>query len=120
VERSRKLVLLLAALLCLLSAPAALTKDPLLALPLVFLVSAGAMAGFPIFFALSQEISPRHSSLCVGILGSLAWIVIAVLHPPIGHLVDQIGTFAPVLIAVGSVPFIGAAIAFLWPEPRRS
>ena len=119
VERSRKLVLLGAALLCLLSAPAALSNEPLVALPLIFLVSIGSMAGFPILFALAQEVSPRHTSLCAGIFGSLAWIVIAVLHPPIGHLVDQIGTFSPALIAVGFVPLIGAAIGLLWPEPRR-
>jgi ACS family hexuronate transporter-like MFS transporter len=119
VERSRKMVLLGAALLCLYSVPAALINDPLVALPLIYLVSAGAMAGFPILFALAQEVSPRHTSLCVGIFGSLAWIVIAVLNPPIGYLVDQIGTFAPALIAAGSVPLVGAVIVFLWPEPRR-
>lgn len=117
VERSRKLVLLGAALLCLLSAPAALIDDPLVALPLIFLVSIGSMAGFPILFALAQEVSPRHTSLCAGIFGSLAWIVIAVLHPPIGQLVDRIGTFTPALIAVGCVPLFGAAIGFLWSEP---
>jgi ACS family hexuronate transporter-like MFS transporter len=119
VERSRKLVLLAAAFLCLLSAPAALTSDPRIALPLIFLVAMGSMAGFPILFALAQEVSPRHISLCAGIFGSLAWIVIAVLHPPIGKLVDRIGTFTPALIAAGSVPLVGAAIGFLWPEPAR-
>ncbi len=116
-ERWRKLVLLGAALLCLLSAPAALSNDPRVALPLIFLVSIGSMAGFPILFALAQEVSPRHTSLCVGIFGSLAWVVIAVLHPPIGKLVDRIGTFTPALIAAGSVPLVGAALGFLWPEP---
>jgi ACS family hexuronate transporter-like MFS transporter len=119
VERSRKLVLLGSALLCLLSTPAALFNEAWITLPLIFLVSVGAMAGFPILFALGQDISPAHTSLCVGICGSLAWIVIAVLHPPIGHLVDQIGTFAPALIAVGCIPLVGAAIGFLWPERRR-
>ena len=119
VERSRKMVLLGAALLCLHSVPAALCNDPWIALPLIYLVSIGSMAGFPIIFALGQEISPRHTSLCIGVGGSLAWIVIAVLHPPIGHLVDQIGTFTPALIAVGFIPLFGAAAGFLWPEPRR-
>ena len=49
----------------------------------------------------------------------LFWIIIAVLHPPIGKLVDHIGTFTPALIAAGSIPLVGAAIGFLWPEPRQ-
>lgn len=120
VERSRKLVMLGAAFLCLLSAPAALSNEPIVALPLIFLVSMGSMAGFPLLFALGQEISPRHTSLCVGIGGSLAWIVIAVLHPPIGLLVDRIGTFAPALICVGFIPLFGAGIGLLWPEPKQA
>jgi ACS family hexuronate transporter-like MFS transporter len=119
VERSRKIVLLGAALLCLLSTPAALIIEPVIALPLIFLVAVGSMAGFPILFALGQEISPRHTSLCVGILGSLAWIVIAILNPVIGHLVDRLGTFAPALIAAGAVPLIGATVGLLWPEPQQ-
>lgn len=114
VLRSRQLVLLAAACLCLLSTPAALIEERWLSLALIFIVSAGSMAGFPIFFALSQEVSPRHTSLCLGIFGSAAWLVIAVINPPIGRLVDHIGTFAPALVVVGCVPLVGAALAFLW------
>jgi ACS family hexuronate transporter-like MFS transporter len=117
VERSRKLVLLGASLLCLLSTPAALVGNPWLTLPLVFVVAAGSMAGFPIFFALSQAISPRHTSLCLGIFGCLAWLCITAMNRPVGRLADQMGTFAPSLIAVGFVPLVGAMILLLWPEP---
>src|SRR5262249_37043300 len=63
VPRSRSLVLLGGSLLCLLSTPAALLLDPWITVPLMYVVAAGSMAGFPIFFALSQDISPRHASL---------------------------------------------------------
>jgi len=123
VIRSRQLVLLGAALLCLLSTPAALLRhEPGLCLALIFVVSAGSMAGFPIFFALSQEVSPRHTSLCLGIFGCVAWLVIAAINPPVGWLVDKIGTFVPALIVVGCVPLVGAGICFLWrtePAPRE-
>jgi ACS family hexuronate transporter-like MFS transporter len=117
VERSRKIVLLGTALLCLLSAPAALAMTPWITLPLIFVVGAAAMGGLPLFFALSQEVSPRHTALCLGLCGSASWIAIAVLQPPIGALVDRIGTFAPSLIVIGFVPLLGALIGLLWPEP---
>jgi ACS family hexuronate transporter-like MFS transporter len=117
VLRSRQIVLLLAACLCLLSAPAALIGNtaPILTLSLIFVVSAGSMAGFPIFFALSQEVSPHHTSLCLGIFGSVAWLCIAILNPSIGRWVDFHGTFVEALIVVGCLPLVGAIIAFCWP-----
>src|SRR5262249_36538250 len=118
VERSRKIVLLGTALLCLLSTPAALAMTPWVTLPLLFVVGAASMGGFANIFALAQEISARHTSLCVGIFGSFAWLCIAVLQPPIGALVDHLGTFAPSLVAVGFIPLAGAGCAFLWPESR--
>jgi ACS family hexuronate transporter-like MFS transporter len=119
VPRSRSLVLLGGSLLCLLSTPAALLLDPWITVPLMFVVAAGSMAGFPIFFALAQDISPRHTSLFLGIFGCSAWLVLFVLHPPIGALVDRIGTFVPSLIAVGCVPLVGAIVCFFWPEPVK-
>jgi MFS transporter, ACS family, hexuronate transporter len=117
VERSRKIILLAAALLCTLSTPAALVLTPWLTLPLVFLVGMGAMGGFPIYFALNQETAPRQTALCLGVTGSLSLLSIGVLNPPIGQLVDRVGTFAPTLIVIGFVPLLGSLIALLWPEP---
>ena len=117
VERSRKIVLLITSLMCTLTLPAVLMMQPWLTLMLVLVVAAGAMGGFAIFFSLSQEISARHTSLCLGILGSTAWIIIAVLTPVVGKLADHLGTFGPSLIAIGFVPLVGALIALLWPEP---
>lgn len=116
VERSRKLVLLFSSLLCLLSTPAALFAQPWVTIPLILLVAVGAMGGFPIFFALNQETAPRQTALCLGVTGSLSLLSIAVLNPPIGWMVDRIGTFGPSLIAIGCVPLIGALIGLLWPE----
>jgi ACS family hexuronate transporter-like MFS transporter len=119
VERSRKFVLFGTALLCWLSAPAALALNPWITLPLLFVVGAAAMGGLPLFFALSQEISPRHTSLCLGLCGSASWVAIAVVQPSIGAWADDIGTFVPSLILVGFVPTIGAVIALFWPEPAN-
>jgi ACS family hexuronate transporter-like MFS transporter len=120
VERSRKIVLLGTASVCLLSAPAALAMTPWITLPLLFVVGAAAMGGLPLFFALTQEVSPRHPALCLGLCGSASWVVVAVLQPPIGALVDRVGTFAPSLIVIGFVPLLGALVGLLWPEPARA
>lgn len=117
VARSRKIVMIVTSLLCILSTPAALVMDAWITLPLILIVAAASMGGFPNLFALSQDISPRHTSLCLGIFGSLAWVIIAVLSPMIGKLVDAIGTFKPSLIVIGFVPLIGSIIALWWPEP---
>ena len=97
--------------------PGGAGDDPWITLPLLLVVGAATMGGLPLFFALSQEVSPRHTALCLGVCGSAAWVVIAVLQPPIGALVDRIGTFVPSLIVVGFVPLLGALVGLLWPEP---
>jgi len=116
VAHARKVVLLISALLCLLSIPAAMSTDLTIVLPLLFLIGIGAMGGFPIFFALNQETAPQQPALCLGVTGCISLVSIAVLNPPIGRLVDQTGTFGPSLMAVGCVPLIGALIGYLWPE----
>ncbi|MBY0522686.1 MAG: MFS transporter [Gemmataceae bacterium] len=119
VERSRKIVLVITSLMCTAALPAVLIVQPWLSLALVLVVAAGAMGGFAIFFSLSQEISARHTSLCLGILGSTAWIIIAILTPVVGRLADELGTFGPSMIAIGFVPLVGAMIGLLWPEPQQ-
>src|SRR5215510_3355366 len=105
-------------LLCLLSAQAELAMKRWIKLTLLFVVGAAAMGGLPLFFALSQEIEPRHTALCLGICGATSWVAIAVAQPPIGAWVDRIGTFVPSLIVISFVPLIGALVALLWPEPE--
>jgi len=117
VARSRKIVGVITALFCTLSLPAALIMEPRITLPLILLVSAGAMGGFVIFFSLSQAIAVQHTSLCLGILGSTAWIIIAVSTPYVGMLADRLGGFAPTLAVIGFVPLVGAIIGLWWPEP---
>jgi hypothetical protein len=106
-------------LLCLLGGPAAVIHNPWVSTPLIFLVAAGTMGGFSIFFTLAQDISPRHSALCSGVVGGSAWFLIAVLHPQVGKLADRIGTFVPIIIGVGFIPLLGALAMLAWPEPEK-
>jgi len=117
--RTHKLVLTTAALLCVLSTPAALVMDPVISVSLIVIVGAGSLGCFPIWLAMIQELSGRHTAVCIGFFGTTAWLVIAVSSPLIGHLVDSIGTFGPFLIVAGFVPLGGAVCALWWPEQRE-
>jgi ACS family hexuronate transporter-like MFS transporter len=122
VERARKVVMIGTSLLCLLSAPAARAGSPWVAIPLILVVAAGSMGGFANMFALGQEVSARHTAQCVGLIGALAWFLIAGLNPVIGRVVDWTHSFVPLLIVVGCVPLAGALLNLLWPErttPRQ-
>jgi ACS family hexuronate transporter-like MFS transporter len=119
VERSRKVMMFVTSVLCLLSAPAAFTHNLWVAVPLIFIAAAGSLGGFANMFALSQEISARHTAQCVGLIGALAWFLISGLNLVVGRVVDRIGTFVPVLLVVAIVPLIGAILGLLWPERPR-
>jgi ACS family hexuronate transporter-like MFS transporter len=119
VAKARKRVLLITALLSLASIPAGLLADTTAALPFILLLGVGTMGGFPIFFALTQEISPRHTSLCLGICGASAWMVVAFATPLAGVLADALGSLTPCMMAVGCVPIVGAAIGWMWPEAKK-
>jgi ACS family hexuronate transporter-like MFS transporter len=119
VERSRQTVLIGTSLLCLLSVPAAWSGNPWIMLPLIFVGAAGSMGGFPNLFALVQDVSPHHTARIVGLIGAVAWYLLAVMHPWVGWGVDQIGTFVPFLIAVGFVPLLGSLTSLFWPGRAR-
>lgn len=123
VVAARKTVMTVNALLGLAAIPAAiLFRSPGASLALLCVAGAASMGGFATFFSLSQEISPRHSAFCVGLLCSLAWFVFAVLQPVIGRIADVglgadgLGRFAPILFAAAVVPLVGAVAGWFWPE----
>jgi ACS family hexuronate transporter-like MFS transporter len=116
VARSRKIVSTGTSLLCLLAVPVAFKPATWLTVPLVLIVAAGAMGGFPNMFALAQETSLRHTAKVVGLTGSLPWLVLAVLNPIIGGLADETGTFAPSVMCIAFIPLLGSLIGWLWPE----
>lgn len=122
VEMSRKLVMLLLAVVILIATvPAAyLPKENLLPVKfaLFFVVAAAAMGGFAIFFSLAQDIVPRHTAKILGVCGCASWLVISGATMIVGSLVGP-GRYAEVFLAIGSVPLLAAAIGFFWPEPRR-
>ncbi|HAM70188.1 MAG TPA: hypothetical protein DCM86_00905 [Verrucomicrobiales bacterium] len=86
----------------------------------LLLVGAGALAVFPIYHALTQEISPRHQGKVTGVASLAAWGLGPPLQRGFGILVDRTGSFDLGFAIAGWLP-VGAMLALwlLWtPDPR--
>ena len=122
VERARKIIVLAAALVCLMALPALFNPGRWVLIPLYCIVGAGIMGVFAMFYSFVQDIDPAHTSKCLGIIGATVWFITARLHPLIGRFADhydtRIGKFAPLLLAAGSLPLVAALIAQTWPDKR--
>ena len=77
-------------------------------------VGFGCLGLFPIYYALTQEISPKHQGLITGVLGFSTWIVYALLQPPIGRLVDETKSYNIALFWISLVPLIACAALLFW------
>jgi ACS family hexuronate transporter-like MFS transporter len=122
VERARKLVVMVAALVCLAALPALFKPARWIVFPLYCTVGAGIMGVFAMFYSFVQDIVPGHTSKCLGLIGATVWFIVSRLHPLIGRFADThdtpIGKLAPILLAAGAVPLLAALFALTWPEKR--
>jgi ACS family hexuronate transporter-like MFS transporter len=99
-----------ASLSALTLAVAWLPRGPLL-LGMLLLVGAGALGAFPIYHALTQDISPRHQGKITGIASLAAW-AFSPAQKYFGRLVDRTGSFDLGLMIAGCLPLI--AFWILW------
>lgn len=124
VERARKIVLLFAALLCLLATPVLFSPGREIMIILYCLVGAGIMGVFAMFYTFVQDISPGHTSKCLGLIGAFVWFINSRLHPLVGHYADThthaIGKFAPMILVAGVLPLLAALFALTWPEKNEA
>jgi ACS family hexuronate transporter-like MFS transporter len=122
VERARKLVVLVASLVCLMALPALFSPGRWVMVPLYCIVGAGIMGVFAMFYSFVQDIIPGHTSKCLGLIGATVWFITSRLHPLIGRFADThdtaFGKFAPMLLAAGALPLLAALFALTWPEKR--
>ena len=75
------------------------------------LIGAGALGVFPIYHALTQDLSRKHQGLISGLGGVAAW-ALSPAQKYYGRLVDRTGSFDLGFAIVGCLPMI--AFAFLW------
>lgn len=89
-------------------------RGPML-VALLMLLGFGALGLFPIYYALSQDISARHQGKVTGTLSFTNAIYLALLIPLQGEMVDQLGSFSLALGVVGVAPLAGLiALACFW------
>lgn len=123
VERARKIIVLVAAVVCLVGAPAIFKPGRWVLVPLHCLVGAGIMGVFAMFYSFVQDIHPSHTSKCLGMIGATVWLIVSTLHEFIGDFADHsdtaIGKFTPWLLGAACVPLIAALIALAWPVKRE-
>jgi ACS family hexuronate transporter-like MFS transporter len=104
-DRSRKLVLIPSALLCVSGAGAFFVPTHILSLGLVSLALFGMMSWAANLSTAITEITPRqHVAVLYGITGAAGTLTAAITQPLIGHLVDSMGY---------KIPFVMAGTSFL-------
>lgn len=104
------------AAVCLLSTPAGLIGGSGWSLVLFYVVAAGAMGGFAIFFSLAQDVEPRQTVRVLGVCGATSWLVISGATLVVGRIAGP-ATYPYLFVAIGCVPLIAAAAVLGWPEP---
>jgi len=69
------------------------------------LVAAGSLSLFPVYYSLNQELSAKHQGKVGGLLSFCSWMILAVIHPKIGQLVQGDPSWRPwILTALGLAP----------------
>ncbi len=108
------------ALMTGLSVVAALMPASWTLLGILLVIAFGSLGQFPIYYALTQEITAKRMGNLSGLLGFVFWLVYAMVQTPIGRWIDHAGTYSHVTFIAGILPMIGfLALLGLWNPIRR-
>ena len=89
--------------------------DNRLAIALLGLMALGTAAFMANYFAFCQEVSARNTGFVVGVLGGLGNLFVAGFLPFAGYIKDVTGSFSPIFLLAGLLPFVGlGALLFGW------
>ncbi len=67
----------------------------------------GTAAFMANYFAFCQDVSSRHTGFIVGVLGGLGNLFVAGFLPFAGYVKDAFGSFGPIFVLAGLLPFVG-------------
>ncbi len=117
VHNSRRTVFLGGSLLAALSLAAAVLPTGPLLLVVLLVIAFGALAVFPIYYSLSQEISVRHQGKVTGLLGCTCWMSVAATQALVGNYVKATGSYTLAVALAGLLPLAGFVVLLLfWDE----
>ena len=89
--------------------------DNRLAIVLLGVMALGTAAFMANYFAFCQEVSTRNTGFVVGMLGGLGNLFVAGFLPFAGYVKDVTGSFSPIFLLAGLLPFVGlGALLFGW------
>jgi ACS family hexuronate transporter-like MFS transporter len=112
-SRARMTVVGLCTLLISSGAAMGWVRSDVAVIVLLGLMAMGTAAFMANFFAFAQEVSARHTGLVVGVLGGLGNLFAAGFLPVAGYVKDATGSFAPIFVLVGLLPFLGLGALLL-------
>lgn len=125
VHWSRVFVFLCAALLTTLSLVVAQLDKGWLLLTLLLVIGFAALAMFPVYYSLSQELTVRHQGKVTGTLGFCTWMASAVMHPIVGKWLDASeaatghADYSSAVAIAGLFPMLGViALLCFWGKDR--
>jgi ACS family hexuronate transporter-like MFS transporter len=87
-------------------------------LAVLLVVGAGALGVFPVYHALTQELSPLHQGKVTGLAGVAAW-ALSPVQTLFGRLIDRTGSFDVGFAVAGCLPLVAfLALWLFWDLPR--
>jgi ACS family hexuronate transporter-like MFS transporter len=96
-----------------------LEKGPFL-LVVLLVMGAGALGVFPIYHALTQDLSGAHQGKVTGVAGIAAWAFSPPAQKFFGRLVDRTGSFNEGLVIAGLLPLVALIVLLVfWREPKN-
>ena len=111
--RARMIVMAFCTILVTTGASVGWLRNDTMVIAVIAVMALGTAAYMANYFSFTQEVSPPHTGLIVGILGGLGNLFAAGFHPVAGYLKQASGSFAPLFVVVGLLPYVGTA-ALLW------
>jgi MFS transporter, ACS family, hexuronate transporter len=120
VQRARMATFLVCVLLTALSTLAAALPASTLLLATLLLIAFGSLGQFPVYYALTQELSARRMGNITGLFSFIFWSSYALVSGPVGTWIDRTGSYSQVMFVAGLLPFAGLlALMALWNATKR-
>ena len=118
--RARIAVMAVCTLLITSGAWVGLVKSDTTVIILLAVMAMATAAFMANYFAFTQDVSPRHTGLIVGILGGLGNLCAAGFLPLAGRVKESTGGFGPIFVLVGLLPFLGLGAVAGWETKQVS